>query len=48
MRRLDVVLAALPVAAAFSIPDSLNAQSPAACDRACLEDVMTSYLGSHV
>lgn len=48
MSRLSLVLAALPVAAVLSIPARLDAQSAAACDRDCLQGVMTSYLDSLV
>ncbi len=48
MRPLTLALAALPLAAALSIPARLDAQSTSACDRACLAGVMTRYLDSLV
>lgn len=48
MRRLTIVLAAVPIAAVLSILARVEAQSTAACDRACLAGLMTSYLDSLV
>jgi hypothetical protein len=48
MRRINVLLAALLLATPFWLPARLGAQVSAACDRACLADVVTRYLGSLV
>jgi len=48
MRQAVTVSITLSIAAALWLPARLEAQSAAPCDRACLGDVMTSYLDSLV